>query len=186
MVIIQFYMFGSTFAHLLAAALPDAQTAGNVATFLFTLIVVFNGVFVTPEALPGFWIFLYRVSPLTYIVAAITGTALHGRQINCEPDELAVFQPAPDANGTPQTCASYLETFLTTAPGRLLNPESMQECEYCPLRNGDQFLASYDVQYSQRWRSFGIVWGFIAFNVCATFALYWLFRVKQWKGRSKA
>lgn len=61
----QFFVFASSFAHMLIAALPDAETAGNIATLMFSLILTFNGVFQPPDALPGFWIFMYRVSPLT-------------------------------------------------------------------------------------------------------------------------
>src|SRR5699024_4958269 len=33
------------------------------------------------DALPGFWIFMNRVSQLTYCIAGISSTALHGRPI---------------------------------------------------------------------------------------------------------
>jgi ATP-binding cassette, subfamily G (WHITE), member 2, PDR len=65
LLIVQFFVFTSTFAHMLIAALPDAETAGNIATIMFSLTLTFNGVFQPPNALPGFWIFMYRVSPLT-------------------------------------------------------------------------------------------------------------------------
>lgn len=65
LLIIQFFVFASTFAHMLIAALPDAETAGNIGTLMFSLTLTFNGVFQPPKALPGFWIFMYRVSPLT-------------------------------------------------------------------------------------------------------------------------
>lgn len=182
LIIIEFYIFGSTFAHMLAAALPDAQTAGNIATFMFTLIVAFNGVFVTPSALPGFWTFLYRVSPLTYVVAALSGTALHDRPITCAENELVVFSPAPStATNASQTCGSYLDEFLINAPGRLLNPGAFDNCQYCSIQNTDQLLAGYGVVASDRWRDFGIVWAFIAFNILATFFLYWAVRVDHGK-----
>ncbi len=63
--LVQFFVFASTFAHMIIAALPDAETAGNIATLMFSLTLTFNGVFQPPQALPGFWIFMYRVSPLT-------------------------------------------------------------------------------------------------------------------------
>lgn len=63
--LVQFFVFASTFAHMLISALPDAETAGNIATLMFSLCLSFNGVFQPPNALPGFWIFMYRVSPLT-------------------------------------------------------------------------------------------------------------------------
>jgi ABC-type multidrug transport system permease subunit len=65
LLLVQFFVFASTFAHMLISALPDAETAGNIATLMFSLTLTFNGVFQTPKALPGFWIFMYRVSPLT-------------------------------------------------------------------------------------------------------------------------
>ena len=39
----QFFVFASTFAHMLIAALPDAETAGNIATLMFSLTLTFNG-----------------------------------------------------------------------------------------------------------------------------------------------
>ena len=38
----QFFVFASTFAHLVIAALPDAETAGSVATILFSLSLTFS------------------------------------------------------------------------------------------------------------------------------------------------
>merc|ERR1711964_64183 len=46
------------------------ETAGNIATLMFSMCLTFNGVFQPPFALPGFWIFMYRVSPLTYLLSA--------------------------------------------------------------------------------------------------------------------
>ncbi|TAQ84014.1 hypothetical protein B7494_g7660, partial [Chlorociboria aeruginascens] len=92
LLLVQFFVFASTFAHMLISALPDAETAGNIATFLFSMVLVFNGVFQTPIALPGFWIFMYRISPLTYLVSAIASTGLSGRTVTCSSKELAIMQ----------------------------------------------------------------------------------------------
>jgi ABC-type multidrug transport system permease subunit len=56
--VIQFLVFTSTFAHMIIAAMPDAETAGNIATLLFSMMLTFNGVLQSPTALPGFWIFM--------------------------------------------------------------------------------------------------------------------------------
>lgn len=58
---IQFYIYTSTFAYMIISALPDAQTGANVATLLFSMILTFNGVLQRPDALPGFWTFMWRV-----------------------------------------------------------------------------------------------------------------------------
>lgn len=56
--VIEFMLFTSTFAHMIIAAMPDAETAGNIATLLFSMMLTFNGVLQSPTALPGFWIFM--------------------------------------------------------------------------------------------------------------------------------
>lgn len=61
LLVVQFMIFVSTFAHMVIAALPDAETAGNIATLLFTMMLTFNGVMQAPSALPGFWIFMCKL-----------------------------------------------------------------------------------------------------------------------------
>jgi ATP-binding cassette, subfamily G (WHITE), member 2, PDR len=173
---IQFFVFASTFSQLVIAALPDAETAGNVATFLFSMALTFNGVLQTPDALPGFWMFMYRVSPLTYLVAGWAGTSLSGKQINCADNEFAQFDPPAS-----ETCASYLSEYVNGgAIGQLLNPDASSACRYCPLSSSDQFLARVNISFAHRWRDFGIGWAFIAFNIAGAVLLYYIFRVRHW------
>jgi ABC-type multidrug transport system permease subunit len=61
--IVALFIFASTFAHMVIAALPDAQTASAIVTMLMIMMTLFNGVLQAPNSLPGFWIFMYRVSP---------------------------------------------------------------------------------------------------------------------------
>ncbi|KAK6515723.1 GTPase-activating protein [Arthrobotrys megalospora] len=177
--LIQFFIFASTFGQMLVAGLPDAATAGTLATFMFSLMLTFNGVIATPDSLPGFWIFMYRVSPLTYLVGGISGASMHSRKITCTTEELAIFPPPAG-----QTCASYLAPYFAAgAPGYLQqdDPNSTVQCSYCTFQVSDQFLATSGIYYSQRWRNFGIVWAYVVFNIFATIVLYYLLRVKVWK-----
>jgi ABC-type multidrug transport system permease subunit len=43
------------------------------------------------------------------------------------------------------------------------------------------FLANLTIDYSHRWRDFGIGFAYIAFNICAAVFLYWLARVPKAK-----
>lgn len=61
--VIQLFVYASTFAHMTIAAVPDAQTASAIVTFLMIMMTLFSGVLQGPNALPGFWTFMYRVSP---------------------------------------------------------------------------------------------------------------------------
>ncbi|GKZ97062.1 hypothetical protein AnigIFM59636_011812 [Aspergillus niger] len=183
LLIIQFFIYGSTFAHAVVAVLPDAETAGLIATMLFNMTLVFNGILVPRVALPGFWDFMYRVSPMTYLVNAIIASGVSGRAVNCSEKELSVFSVAPGYD----SCGQYMEAYLEaagTAAGKLLNPESTDQCKYCTLQTADQFLASRDIYYDQRWRNFGLLWAYIAFNAAFAFAIYYLSRVRSWKRKA--
>ena len=172
---VQFYVYTSTFAIMVIAALPDAATGANIATLLFSMILTFDGVLQRPSALPGFWTFMWRVSPFTYLMGAWAGTALAGRQVDCSDNELAVFNPPPGL-----TCKTYLAAYFQNgAPGQLYNPSATSDCRYCPLSNGDQFLAASEVYASQKYRNLGIVFAYIGFNIFATFVLYYTFRVRR-------
>ena len=172
---LQFFIYASTFGYMIIAAMPNAEAAGNIATLLFSLTLTFNGVLQTPRALPGFWIFMYRVSPFTYMIGGWAGTGLHGRMVHCAQNELAVFDPP---NG--QTCQDYLAPYFHEgAVGQLYNPLAKLGCQYCPLSSADQFLAGSNVYASQRWRNFGIGFAYILFNTFAAIALYYTFRVRR-------
>lgn len=173
--LIEFFIYSGTFAHLCIAALPDAQTAAAIVTLLFAMSLTFNGVMQSPTALPGFWIFMYRVSPFTYWIGGIVAVQLHGKVINCSSAETSIFNPPAG-----QTCGQYLAPYLSVAPGTLQNPAATSSCSYCALSTADQFLSGSNIYYSQRWRNFGIFWAFIAFNIFAAVFLYWAFRVKTW------
>jgi len=51
----------TSFAHLMIAAMPDAQTAAAIVTLIFSMSLIFNGVMQSPTALPGFCIWMYRL-----------------------------------------------------------------------------------------------------------------------------
>lgn len=171
---IQLLIYASAFAQMTIAALPDAQTASALVTLFTFMSILFCGVLQSPSALPGFWIFMYRVSPFTYWIGGIVSTLLHDRPVVCSSTEVSRFSPPGG-----QTCGEYLADFLQTAPGVLQNPDSTTECNYCALRSSDQFLAGSQIYYSERWRNFGIMWAFIGFNIFMAVLTYWLFRVAK-------
>ncbi|TEA17298.1 ZEB2-regulated ABC transporter 1 [Colletotrichum sidae] len=178
---VQLLVYASSFAHMTIAAFPDAQTASGVVTLLVLMSLTFCGVMQSPTALPGFWIFMYRVSPFTYWVAGIVSAQLHDRPIACSASETSVFDPPAN-----QTCGDYLADYLRDAAGRLQNPDATEACRYCSLRTADQFMAGSNIFYDERWRNFGIVWAFIVFNIFVAVVTYYLFRVKKWDSGQKS
>lgn len=170
--VLQFFLYASTFAQLVISALPNPTVGSMIAVFIFLLSLLFNGIMQPPSALPKFWMFMHHLSPLTYYVGGISAAALHGRKIQCSDSELRVFDPPSG-----QTCGQYLETFLRTAAGEVYNEAATEQCQYCPMRTADQYLAGRAIYWSDRWRNFGIFWAYIIFNILAAVGLYYVFRV---------
>lgn len=171
-----FFTFTSTFAMMLIAGLPSPDIAGGVLTLIFIMMFAFNGILAGPDALPGFWIFMYRVNPFTYVVEGFLGTTLANAPITCASNEIVTFMPP---NGT--TCSEYLSDFLAAGHGKLLGDSgaSTTECNYCAMSSTNDFLASITVKFANRWRDFGLVFVYVFFNIGAALFFYWLARVPK-------
>ncbi|CAK7240022.1 MAG: hypothetical protein STHCBS139747_001457 [Sporothrix thermara] len=172
--LVELMLYASSFATMCIAALPDAQTAGGIVTLLVMTSLIFSGVLQTPVALPGFWIFMYRVSPFTYWISGVVSTAVHDRPIVCSATETSIFNPPPG-----YTCGEYLAPYLALAPGTLQNPEATSDCRYCQISVADEYLAQSDIYYSTRWRDFGLMWAYIVFNIFVAILTYYIFRVRK-------
>ncbi|KKA28728.1 hypothetical protein TD95_004420 [Thielaviopsis punctulata] len=180
MFIMQLMVYASSFAQMTIAAVPDAETASGIVTLLVIMCISFCGVLQTPTALPGFWIFMYRVSPFTYWIAGIAATMLHGRRVECSAAETSRFDPPAG-----QTCGEYLAAYMRLAPGTLQNPNDTADCKYCSISVADEYLAPSKIFWSERWRNYGLVWVYVFFNVMVAVATYWLFRVRTSRKTSK-
>ncbi|RAK73142.1 pleiotropic drug resistance family ABC transporter [Aspergillus fijiensis CBS 313.89] len=175
-----FLLFTSTFAHMVIAGIELAETGGNIATLLFSLCLIFCGVLATPEAMPGFWIFMYRVSPFTYLVSAMLSTGISGTKAVCESVEYLTFNPPNN-----QTCESYMKAYISVAGGYLEDPSATSNCQFCTISSTDTFLASVSSYFSDAWRNFGLMWVYIIFNIAAAVGIYWLARVPKSAGKAK-
>jgi ATP-binding cassette, subfamily G (WHITE), member 2, PDR len=122
---------------------------------------------------------LTRISP--DLVSAIASTGVSGRSVVCAANELAVMQPPAG-----QTCGEYLGGYASVAMGSIYNPNATSDCQYCPIRNADEYLAASSITYSTRWRNYGIGFAYIAFNIFAAVLLYYLFRVRKSSGKGFA
>ncbi|RDL37481.1 putative ABC1 transport protein [Venustampulla echinocandica] len=172
----QFLLFTSTFAHMCISFADTADEGGNNANFLFVLIFFFCGVLATPDAMPRFWIFLYRASPLSYWVSAVLSTGLANVEVTCSSNEWTTLSP-PDG----KTCEEYMADYISRVGGYLLDPEATSNCSYCKIKETNAYLAGISSHYEDRWRNFSIIWAYIAFNIVAALALYWLVRMPKGK-----
>lgn len=169
-----FYIWTSTFAHMLVAGMETAETAGNVGQLLFSLCLIFCGVLAGPSVFPRFWIFLYRVSPFTYLISAMMATGLANTNVVCSDIEILNFQPP-----TGLTCGEFMTNYTMVAGGRVYNPMATSDCQYCTLDDTNVFLKSISSSYADRWRNFGLLMVYVVFNIAGAMFLYWLARVPK-------
>ncbi|PLB48341.1 pleiotropic drug resistance protein, ABC superfamily [Aspergillus steynii IBT 23096] len=180
LLILSFLLFTSTFAHMIIAGIELAETGGNLANLFFSLCLIFCGVLATPETLPGFWIFMYRVSPFTYLVSGMLSTGVSGTDAICESVEFLKFTPPPDT-----TCQDYMSPYIKLFGGYLDNPQSTSDCSFCAISKTDTFLAGVHSDFNEAWRNFGLMWVYIVFNIFGAVFIYWLARVPKVKKTKK-
>ncbi|KAI1323108.1 ABC-2 type transporter-domain-containing protein [Xylariaceae sp. FL0255] len=180
--LLQFLLFTCTFTDMVIAAFDTAEAGGNVANLIFALSLVFCGILARPGQFPEFWIFLYRVSPFTYLVSGLITTGVANTNVVCAANELLHFAPAGG-----MTCDKYLAPQIAATGGYLANGSgaSLTECLYCPIGETNAYLASLGVSYGDRWRNFGIIWAYIVFNIFGALFLYWLTRVPKMTKKEK-
>ena len=138
-----FLIFTSTFTHMIIAAVDTAEAGGNIANLLFSLTLVFCGVLATPSQFPHFWIFMYRVSPFTYLVDSFLSVGVANALVTCADNEYLKFNPT---NG--QTCERYMQPFIATYGGYLEDPQATSNCSFCTYRDTNTFLSQVQSSYS--------------------------------------
>lgn len=133
---------------------------------------------VAPSALPGFWVFLYRVSPFTYLIQSLLATAVGNSEVTCASNEYLHITPPVG-----QTCSEFMAPYVSAKGGYILDTNG---CTYCRLKDTNVFLASVGTSPSDSWRNFGLLWVYIIFNFFGAIFFYWLGRVpKSWSSREK-
>ncbi|EFR04875.1 ATP-binding cassette transporter [Nannizzia gypsea CBS 118893] len=172
----QFLLWVSTFAHMCISFAGSAEDGGNIANFLFVLVFFFCGVLASPAQMPRFWIFLYRASPLSYWVSSVLSTGLANVEVSCATNEFILINPRDG-----QSCGEYMADYISRLGGYLLDPDTVDTCQYCKIKDTNIFLEHVSSSYDTRWRNFGIIWVYIVFNIVAAISLYWLARMP--KGR---
>lgn len=169
-----FQLYFPSFALMILYAAPDLPSANILLGLFFSFTISFCGVVQRPHLMPGFWKFMWRVSPLTYFLGNQLGTLLHGRKIICSETEYNYLQPPSGL-----TCGDYLKKYFENNTGYVNNPDATSDCAVCQYSVGDEYLESLGIYHSDRWRNIGFFCVYIGFNLIAMNLLYYIFRVKR-------
>ena len=132
-----FAVFATSLAQLCATIMPNLSATFMANGFFFMYCNTFAGTLSPKPVTPSGWSWYFNVSPLFYLGEGVTVDVLQDLPINCNTDEVSVFQPP---NGT--SCGDYASSFLQSATGYLLNPDSSSGCEYCRYKDGQSYVSS--------------------------------------------
>ncbi|KAH8684346.1 putative ABC multidrug transporter [Tricladium varicosporioides] len=168
-VFMMYEMWVSTFGQLLAALAPNAQIGGLLIPISFVFVVLFCGVLQPLSQLVKFWHFVHYASPFTWLVEGLFTTVLHNTTVTCTSRELNILQP-PSA----MSCGQFMTPFLSLGIGTIYNPNATSDCEFCRYKDGDQYLKGLSMSWDHRWRDFGFMWAYVAFNVGMILVVAWL------------
>jgi len=119
---------------------------------------------------------VYRASPLTYFIDGAVSAGLANTAIKCSDVEMLHLVPPLG-----KTCEEYLGTWIKMAGGYLETPSATQGCVYCPVSDTNMLLSNYGINAKNRWNNFAYLVVYVAFNVVATFGIYWIVREKRWR-----
>lgn len=140
-----FFIFTSTFTDFTIAGFETVEAGGNVANILFMLCLMFCGILTSPDSIPRFWIFPYRVSPFTYMTSAMISVAVANTDVVCAANELLQFSPPAG-----QTCSEFLQDYIELAGGYLQDANATDMCSFCTIGNTNVYLTGSKAYYSER------------------------------------
>lgn len=171
--------FCTSWNQLVAAIFPNMQTAGLANSLFWNILMIFSGILVPHASLNTFYRYwLYWLDPFRWFLGGHIENTLHNVQVHCAQSDLAIFDPPSG-----QTCGQYAADFLSTAVGYLTNEDATSDCGYCAYTTGDQYAATMDFKYSNRWRDLGLCIVFCASNTALIYFATWFMRVRGRQAR---
>ncbi|KAF8811732.1 hypothetical protein BYT27DRAFT_7276122 [Phlegmacium glaucopus] len=154
---------------------PTAEIAGLMFSLLFSFVLTFNGV-LQPFRLFGWWRWMYRLPPSTYLIKALLGQGAFMSSILdyiCSDKELVTVQPL-----TGVTCGDFMASYISSRGGYPTNPDASTACRFFSSRTTDEWMGpTFNIFYQHHWRDFGLCCVYIIFNVsffCFVLLFFWM------------
>lgn len=118
----------------------------------------------------------YWVNPSTYWIGGVIAATLRDIPIHCAPDEAAFFNSPPG-----MTCAEYAQQFVNSVgTGYLTNPDATSDCGYCQYKSGVEYMASLNVNPTDKWKYLPIFLAFVISNWALVYFFVYTVRVRGW------
>ncbi|CAI4734849.1 CCQ_1a_G0046980.mRNA.1.CDS.1 [Saccharomyces cerevisiae] len=171
-ILFQLYYIG--LALMILYMSPNLQSANVIVGFILSFLLSFCGAVQPASLMPGFWTFMWKLSPYTYFLQNLVGLLMHDKPVRCSKKELSLFNPPVG-----QTCGEFTKPFFEFGTGYIANPDATADCAYCQYKVGDEYLARINASFSYLWRNFGFIWAYILFNIAGMIVVYYVVQVKH-------
>ncbi|KAJ6552975.1 pleiotropic drug resistance ABC transporter [Mycena capillaripes] len=170
---IAYPLYYTTIGLAVAAMSSSAEISALAFSFVFSFVIIFNGV-MQPFRVLNWWKWMYYVSPFTYLIEGLVGQAIAHRPITCSAVELLTINPPLG-----QTCGQYMRNFISFAGGYLTNTDATTACQFCSTATTDEWLAQgFQIFNHHRWRDLGLFLIFVGFNTASVYGLAFIFRIR--------
>ncbi|KAF2138907.1 uncharacterized protein K452DRAFT_320996 [Aplosporella prunicola CBS 121167] len=173
-------LFSVGFPQCIAALFPTPTLSGYASSFFWVVLMSFSGIVVPHTSLDTFyrpWIFW--ADPMRYYFGANSENVLHNKPAECSAKDWTVFDPPGS-----QTCGEYMADFLKSHTGYLRDETATTDCHFCKFSTGDDFAATLDFHYGDRWRDFAVFLGFCITTILLTGFATWFYRGRKMKVKS--
>ena len=167
-----FEIFYVGFGQMIASFSSNELLASILVPIFFLFVVSFCGVVVPFAALPTFWrSWMYYLTPFRYLLEGLLGAAVNGLPVVCAENEFARFSPPQG-----MSCQDYTSSFVEMVGGYVqTSTDGSGLCEFCQFSSGDEFAASFNVYWANRWEDYGIFFAFCIFNFLVVFVASYLY-----------
>ncbi|KAJ5248930.1 ABC multidrug transporter atrF [Penicillium chermesinum] len=173
-----FFLFMASWGQWITAFAPSFTVISNTLPFFFTMVSLFNGIVRPYSDYPVFWKYwMYYVNPITWWLRGVLSATLPSvNPIRCAADETTRVTPPPG-----QSCAEYAGNYIKEiGAGYLMSSSQQGVCEYCPYKNGTEYMATLNVHPDDKWHCFGIFLAYVIINWILVYFLIYTVRVRGW------
>ena len=175
--VLLFFLFQASWGQWICAFAPTFTVISNVLPFFFVMFGLLNGVVRPYSQLPVFWRYwVYYLIPSTYWIGGVIAATLRDIPVRCAPEEAARFNPPAG-----QTCAQFAQSYVeSVGQGYLMNPSATANCGYCQYSSGVEYMASLNVNPSDKWKYLPIFLAFCISNWALVYFFIYTVRVRGW------
>ncbi|KAI9499206.1 ABC-2 type transporter-domain-containing protein [Zychaea mexicana] len=170
--LIFFVFWAVTLGFVIAGAAENPLMASVINPIIISMLILFAGLMQPPSSMPHFWSsWMYWLDPFHYYIEGLAVNELENLPVVCNDDDYVSFTPPAG-----QTCGDYTANFFSMgATGYIEDGNATDVCRYCTYSSGKEYYTTtYGWDAANKWRNFGIIICYFAFNVLVFLALcFW-------------